>query len=155
MGVCCVNHVPKRGDDLEELAPCSRCSSGRALKSRAVLALRTGTYYFVTLDLEPQAIVTLDQTAGPVLISVKSNIIYNGSFTDLRRQLTNVDLTYLGTNGVFINTAFLGVIRAPNGYMGPSPHDRSDFRYVQVLSLPLTWAKSDSCWPASFDVFDQ
>ena len=85
-----------------------------AVKSRAVLGLRTGTYYFVTLDLEPQAIVTLDQTAGPVVISVKSNIIYNESFTDLSRQLTNVDLTYLGTNGVFINTPFLGVIRAPN-----------------------------------------
>jgi len=39
--------------------------------------------------------------------------------------------------------------------MGPPPHDRSDFRCIQVLNFQLAWAKSVSCSPASFDIFDR
>ena len=37
--------------------------------------------------------------------------------------------------------------------MSPPPHDRSDFRYAQVLNFRQAWAKSVSCWPALFDIF--
>jgi hypothetical protein len=39
--------------------------------------------------------------------------------------------------------------------MCPPSHDRSDSRYEQVLNFRLAWAKSASCWPASFDIFDR
>jgi hypothetical protein len=38
------------------------------------------------------------------------------------------------------------------GYMRPPPHDRSDFRHIQVLNSWLARTKSVPCWPASFNI---
>ena len=61
------------------------------VKTGAQLFLETGNYFFVTLDLEPQSSLRLDQEGGPVLISVSSNVIYRGAVTDPAGQVTNID----------------------------------------------------------------
>ena len=84
------------------------------IKTGAKLSLETGKYFFVTLDLEPQASLRLDQEGGLASVSVSSNLIYRGAVTDPDGVVTNIDLTYLGTNAASIESPFLGVLRAPN-----------------------------------------
>ena len=48
------------------------------------------------------------------MVSVSSNLIYRGAVTDPSGQVTNIDLTYLGTNAASIESPFLGVLRAPS-----------------------------------------
>jgi hypothetical protein len=86
-----------------------------AVKSRAVLTLSTGTYFFGSLDLEPQATLDLNQVAGPVAIYVQSLIIDRGVIQTVAGVAGNFVFGYAGSSTFFIQSPFPGgTVIAPN-----------------------------------------
>jgi hypothetical protein len=61
------------------LAPGSYGSVSAA--SQAQIHLSTGTYYFTSFDFEPSAQLTIDETAGPVLLYIQSILLYKGTIS--------------------------------------------------------------------------
>jgi len=93
-----------------------------SVKSGRVLQLRTGTYYFDSLRVEPQAGLQIDGQAGPVYVFVNGVVSYagnqNGSVPT--PGLPYASLTVMTSNSAFIGNSptlsrFNGVVIAPNG----------------------------------------
>jgi hypothetical protein len=83
--------------------------------SRALLKLSTGTYYFDSLGLEPQAVFELDQTAGPVTIYVKSQLTFRGSVRAAGGATPALLLGYFGSGTALLEGPFIGTVIAPHG----------------------------------------
>jgi hypothetical protein len=83
--------------------------------SGAVLKLSTGTYYFDSLGLEPQAVIELDQAAGPVSIYVKSQLTFRGSARGTGGATPALIVGYFGTGTAQLEASFTGTVIAPNG----------------------------------------
>lgn len=82
------------------------------VNSSAHITLRSGTYFLDQLDLEPQAAVTLDESAGPIFIYVQTSIIYRGTVTG--GTADKLLLAYLGSQPVtVIESSFNGTFVAP------------------------------------------
>ena len=101
----------------------------------AALKLRTGTYFIDQLDLESQASITLDESAGPIVLYVKSSLIYRGNVTG--GTADRLLLVYLGGQAVALETSFHGTFVAPGASVrlgvGGTPHSGAVFaRDVQV-----------------------
>jgi hypothetical protein len=82
--------------------------------SRARLRLTAGRYFFTSLDLEPLARLEVDESAGPVVIFVKSSLIYRGSIVTPANVLATIFLGYTGTQAVTLEAPFNGTFVAPN-----------------------------------------
>jgi hypothetical protein len=80
--------------------------------SRSTLQLAAGTYYLDSLDLEPQSTLALNGS-GAVQIYVRSSIIFRGKISDPKNATGNVQLNYLGTNAVYLESPFFGMLAAP------------------------------------------
>lgn len=89
-----------------------------SVQSRSTLRLTAGTYYLASLDIEPQATVVLDQSAGPVVLVVKSSVIDRGQFVTPTGAPANVLLYYFGTNALRLEAAVRGTVIAPNAFLG-------------------------------------
>ncbi len=89
-----------------------------AVKSRSVLPLAAGTFFFDSLDVEPQA--TLNVSAGPVTIYVATNIILHGTI-NAGAQDARFFIGYLGANTVSLESAFTGTIVAPSAMLRFAP----------------------------------
>jgi hypothetical protein len=79
----------------------------------ATLTLTAGTYYFQSVDLEPQAALALDDRTGPVHIYVANSIIYRASVSDSANRPENILIGFAGTAPVAIEAPFLGTLVAP------------------------------------------
>jgi hypothetical protein len=79
----------------------------------SVLTLSTGTYYTNTFQLESGSQLLLDQDNGPVLIYVATNIALRGAITQLSGASPDIFIGYLGTNAMFVESSFDGVIVSP------------------------------------------
>jgi hypothetical protein len=66
------------------------------IKSRATVNLVSGTYYMLSLDLEPQSTAHLDTRSGPVFIYLHDNLIFRGAFVD---PLNNKGNLFIGFTG--------------------------------------------------------
>lgn len=103
---------PNTGEGVNSLAP------GRygqvVLKSRNRLNLTTGTYVLDALQLEPQSRIVIDDSAGPVLISVRDTLLFKGKIEALSGQHPSIRVAYAGTSAVVLETAFAGTLLAPN-----------------------------------------
>jgi len=97
-----------------------------AIKSRSGLTLTTGAYGFTSFDLEPQATLTIDDTAGPVRIYVQNVITYGGQVVSKSGSQPALLLAQVGTAPVGINATFTGELVAPNAPLtlgpGQTPH---------------------------------
>ena len=82
------------------------------VKSRATLSLKTGTYFFNSLDLEPQAKVSTTSKTGPIIIYVRQGLIFRGSFSEQGGGVPRVFV--FGTSMVSLEAPFLGTLVAPN-----------------------------------------
>jgi hypothetical protein len=82
--------------------------------SRGRLRLTAGRYFFTSLDLEPQAVLEVDESAGPVTIFVRDSVIFRGSILTPANALASVFVGYTGTNAVFLEAPFNGTFVAPN-----------------------------------------
>jgi len=50
-----------------------------SVASRATLTLAAGTYFLDSLDLEPSAKISLSQDGGPVIVYVRTSLIFRGA----------------------------------------------------------------------------
>jgi hypothetical protein len=83
-----------------------------AVKSRATLTLASGTYYMTGLDLEPQAVLQLNQ---PVNLYVQSDVIDHGQTTTVSGRASSFRFGHAGTSTFFVESPFPGgTLIAPN-----------------------------------------
>jgi len=133
--------------------------------SRSTLRLRTGTYYFGSFDVEPQATLAIDTTRGPVVLYVRGSLIWRGSinFTGPTDRLL---IGYAGADSVALETTFTGTFVAPDASLrlavGATSHVGAFFAKnlqldpgVQVKFVPFSgWddlhaVRDDLCDPAT------
>jgi hypothetical protein len=127
--------------------------------------LSAGTYYFNTFNLEPQAEVYLDKTAGPIYIYVKENLPWTGGGAGLKGKFLENGgeagqtlFGFLGTGDVFVQGPFVGTIVAPNAVVKlerptSGQHKGAFFgRGIEVaaglhtvLHIPFDYWIEDSC----------
>ena len=84
------------------------------VQSRATLSLSTGTYYFDSLDVEPQATLSCSSKAGQIVIYVKDNVIFRGTIAEHTAPTPRLFLGVVGTSSVAIEAPFKGTLVAPN-----------------------------------------
>jgi hypothetical protein len=77
------------------------------------LNLSAGTYFIDSLDLEPSAKLILNQDAGPVILYVRTSVIYRGSITTTSGVSPDLLFGYFGTADLSIQASFVGTIVAP------------------------------------------
>jgi hypothetical protein len=103
---------PNTGERVSTLAP------GRygqvVLKSRNRLNLSAGTYVVDALQLEPQSRIVIDDSAGPVLLSVRDTLLFKGKIEALSGLHPAIRVAYAGSSAVVLETAFAGTLLAPN-----------------------------------------
>jgi hypothetical protein len=97
-----------------------------AIKSRSTLTLTAGAYGFTSFDLEPQATLVVDDTAGPVRIYVQNTIVYGGAIARKGGGQPALLLAQVGAAPVAINATFTGELVAPSAALtlgpGQTPH---------------------------------
>jgi hypothetical protein len=79
------------------------------------LLLSAGDYAFDSLDLEPNAHLVLNKTAGAIRVVVNKNIILRGVYDHTPSSATGFVLGYLGTDIIYVESAFRGTLVAPAG----------------------------------------
>ncbi len=103
---------PNSGEHVTSLAP------GRygqvVIKSRNRVNLVSGVYTFDTFQLEPQARIVVDDSAGPVLINVRDQVLYKGTLEGMSAQHPAVRFSYVGSQAVVLESPFKGTFLAPN-----------------------------------------
>jgi len=83
-----------------------------SLKSSSTLTLTTGTYYFDSLDVEPQAILNLNNASGTIVIYVRGSIIHRGSYKFASGK-SDVILASFGKDDIHLEAEFDGTLIAP------------------------------------------
>lgn len=110
---------------LEPGAPARSIAPGSygavVLKSNTTLTLSTGTYFMDSLDIEPGAILRLNQTAGAVLIHVHTSLVYRSAITVQGGGQPDVLLAYFGTAATFLEAPLTGAVIAPNATLTIGP----------------------------------
>jgi len=87
------------------------------IKSRNRVNLASGAYQFDSLTLEPQARLVIDDTAGPVYLDVKNSLLFKGAIDGASGKPPALRLMYVGTAPPSIESAFSGILIAPNTSM--------------------------------------
>jgi DNA-binding protein YbaB len=78
------------------------------------LQLLSGTYFFNSLDLEPQGTLALDSKTGRVLIHIKGDLIFRGSLVERTGGTPNLFMSCFTANPTTIGSPFTGTFVAPN-----------------------------------------
>jgi hypothetical protein len=99
-----------------------------SIASRATLHLSSGTYFFTSIDIEPQATVSLNDTAGPVIIFLRDSATLRGTFSTTRGGDPSLRIVYEGTGSLSLNAPFSGTAVAPNGTLNMAPGNGQKYR---------------------------
>lgn len=104
---------------------------GRMLvEARSALVLRSGQYVMDALDVEPQGVLEIDNTRGPVWLWVRSALALRGEMWTYFAGL-NVLFGYAGTAAPDLAGPFRGTLVVPNASLRlpatPRPHVGSFF----------------------------
>lgn len=94
------------------------------IKPRATLSLSAGTYVFDTLTIEPQANLAIDDSAGPVMVYVNSQLTFRGAVLDATVSPDDkLDLLVVarGSSQSTIGAPFKGTVFAPSGSLHLNP----------------------------------
>jgi DNA-binding protein YbaB len=84
------------------------------VKTGCTLQLKTGTYTFTSLDLEPGGTLSLDSKNGQVLIHVQGNLIYRGAVTERTGTAPKLFMSCFSTTAFTLGAPFRGTFVAPN-----------------------------------------
>lgn len=148
-----VNLEPDRTDTL---APGNYGSLRVA--SRSTLKLSTGTYYFDTMQLEPQSVLELDTTGGTVVINVLGGLTHRGRIISLGAP-SDVLVVVHGQGQVEIGDEFDGTLIAPNAEVSVArptsgAHDAQLFARKVLLQggVQLTATPASASGPAIDDL---
>ena len=122
------------------------------VQSRSTVFLRHGSYYFQSLNTEPEARIMLDKSAGPIFIYVKNSYTLKGRYVSNGGPDGEVLTGVLGTSVVYIEVPLLGTVVAPNATVelrrppDNSPHRGAVFgkgihvfSNATVLRLPFSF----------------
>jgi hypothetical protein len=82
--------------------------------SHGTAQLRAGTYFMNSLDVEPQATVSINQSGGTILVKVKTALIWHGTDLLAGGSFTGFTFAYFGTADVTFDGPFTGILVAPN-----------------------------------------
>lgn len=111
--------LPSNGPDMHiepdrtgTLAPGSH--GAVVIKSRSTLFLTAGTYFLKTLEVHPQALLSLDMSHGPIYLYVAEKLLYQGAQVTTGGNFYDLFLGYLGTQAITLETAFDGTFVAPH-----------------------------------------
>lgn len=77
------------------------------------VTLSSGTYYVSSFDLEPQAQLNLNMSAGPVIVYVTGNIVFRGTMTKQSGTDGAFMLVSLGDSDVYIESPLTGTVVVP------------------------------------------
>jgi hypothetical protein len=86
-----------------------------SVKSRSSITLEPGNYFFTSLTLESDASLIVDAHAGTTRVYVKSALTFRGRIRDVASGPTKLMLFYFGESVAPVESAFDGLIVAPNG----------------------------------------
>lgn len=84
-----------------------------AIKSRSHLKIRSGKYYFASLSFEPESVLDIDNTAGPVFIYVRTDFAFSGTVLEADPTHMNFLFGVAGANDISIQSPFRGILVAP------------------------------------------
>jgi hypothetical protein len=104
--------------------------------------LRTGTYYFSSLTLEPQSTLALDTRLGPVVIHVLGDVIIRGSAPSASGDLV---LIHHGTGQVLLESSFDATVISPSGRINlrtPGSPFRGNYFAKQIQVEPRVVIKT-------------
>jgi len=82
--------------------------------SRGTAQLRAGTYFFNQFDLEPQAVLSINQSAGTILVEVRNSMIWRGTDVLAGGTFTGFRFGYFGTQATILENNFTGILVGPN-----------------------------------------
>lgn len=106
------NHVTAKPGSVVPLAP---GSYGKvSVTPGATLAVRAGTYTFEELDVGPTAVVSIDNSAGPVLLDVRVALALRGAVAPMDKDRSNVLVTFAGSGAVHIAAPIRAALLAPH-----------------------------------------
>ena len=91
------------------------------INARSHLKLRSGTYYFRGLSLEADALLDVDNAAGPVYVYVRDTFAFNGKVVPASLTQSNVLFGYAGTAQFNVLSSFWGILSAPNATVSLAP----------------------------------
>lgn len=123
--------------------------------SRAKLTLHTGVYRFGRITVEPQGKLLIDSVSGPVQAYFTVGFTFRGAIESARFGLPQLLLGHMGTETVFIEAPFTGVLIAPNADVRvqaarPQGHDAVFYGKTLTMEpdtivrvLPFTWGGID------------
>jgi hypothetical protein len=92
-----------------------------AVKSRAKLTLKSGTYFLSSLSIEPDAELRLEQGNGPVFLYVLGKLSVRGQVSAVGGATTNLLIGALGTERVLLEAPLAGTVVVPNAELSFSP----------------------------------
>jgi hypothetical protein len=78
------------------------------------LTLRAGTYNIGSLKLEPQSTLTLDGSAGAIVVNVRSELVFRGTVPNRQAAAPKALFAYFGSTLVSVDAPFAGTLVAPN-----------------------------------------
>jgi hypothetical protein len=107
---------------------------------RATLFLRSGVYTFESLKLQPDTVLNLDDTDGPVLVYVRTRIHWQGSVRVNSRAASTFLLAYLGSHPAVIEKPFTGTLLAPNAAVTLAHGSHLGAFFAKTLEV-RPWAK--------------
>lgn len=85
------------------------------VRSHSILRLKSGVYHFESFRLEPQADLSLDQSAGQVVIYVRDVLTLRGEIADEANNFPNLMIGYFGSGTASLSAPYKGSLIAPNG----------------------------------------
>jgi hypothetical protein len=105
--------------------------------SRSTLSLSSGAYYMDSLDIEPQAILNLDTSAGPIVMYVRGSVIFRGQMVNVAGPASDFLIVSFGTGYVTLESPFTGSILVPNGtlYMNTATGGYRGAFYAQTMQI--------------------
>ena len=110
-----------------------------SVRSRGVLNLASGTYFFESLTIEPQAEVRLNKSGGPVIINVKTLLAIKGPLVS-SDPASGAFVRYAGTAATVVEVPYRGTLLAPTALLTlatvPSPGFKGLFQARDIEVRP-------------------
>ena len=144
-GIC--NNIVLEPGNTSTAAP--GCFRNMTVKTGSRLTLTAGTYHVDDFDIEPNADLILNKSAGPITIFVKNSLIFRGTFQHGGGKTGDLLIVFAGTSASF-EGPLRGTLLAPNarvnlasvgGHSGAVFADSVTVHQGTVFSFdPFSWS---------------
>jgi hypothetical protein len=101
-----------------------------SVKSRALLNLVAGTYFFESLAIEPQGELRLDKSGGAVVINVRTRLAIKGAVSVPAAAGCGAFIRYVGAEATVVEAPYRGTLLVPNAALTLATVGSAGFRGV-------------------------